>query len=159
MLFPLFIPKKLTQAIEGFSADNSMAELFDSAAASSDLFWIIELPRPWELHSSHSDYFREQVLWLMLCAEVWLRHTSLQWYHSRSSFHLLVLIWYNGYSDCVLIEEIHCCAEIHQTSFKFFDKLYLKLIWILNYTFIVLLFPSFTCYTSNRVGSLYLGIG
>lgn len=30
---PLFIPEKLTLGMEGFSADGSMAELFDSVAA------------------------------------------------------------------------------------------------------------------------------
>lgn len=90
---PLFIPEKLTLGIEGVFSwrQHGRAVWFSCSSLStgprvlSDLlifffFWIIEPPssRPWENHSSHSDYFREQeqVLWQMLCAGRRLRHTS-----------------------------------------------------------------------------------
>lgn len=103
---PFLIPEKLTLGMEAFSADDSMAELFDSAAAACQPsksfvrpFSNNLTPWPWELHSSSSDYFREQVLkqMLYLCAEVQLWDTFPEWCHTGVSCSFLVLIWCNGF--------------------------------------------------------------
>lgn len=82
--FPcLFIPEQLTLGMKAFSADGSMAELFDSTAAACrpgksfvrPFFFSHNLtPWPEELYSSCSDYFREQVLWKMLRARMQLKN-------------------------------------------------------------------------------------
>lgn len=109
-LFLFFIAEKLTLGMEAFSADGSMAELFDSAAAACQpsesfvrpFFSNNLTPRPWELHSTSSDYFRELVLKQMLCAEVPLWNTSPKWCHTEVPCSFWVLMWCEGFlSLCI----------------------------------------------------------
>lgn len=114
-----FIPEKLTLGMEGFfqltvarqSCLIQLQQPVSQERLSSDLFWIIVLPRPRELCSSRSDYFREQVLWQMLCAEVWVRDTSPEWCSAGSTVHLFVLMRCDGFLDCVAVLDIYCDAE------------------------------------------------
>ena len=113
------------------------------------------------LRSSHSDYFREQVVWLMLCAGVWLRHTSLAWCHTGSRVPLLVLMWRDGLSDWVAVCDVLLLCWMWERSFQilnhnvsetlgicftihFFESVCLKWILLSDYAFVVLI-----CYTTR----------